>query len=324
MADTHANQGLPLVSIITPAYNASDYIAETVESVLAQDYPNLEYIIINDGSSDDTLERLEPFSKRARILSHQNRGEQATVNRGVEEAQGEIVAVVNADDPLRPGMVRAAVEALLARPELSGVYPDWLKIDSQGRVIEEIKTVDYDLMIMLQQHYCIPGPGGFFRKSRLGGEPARDPRFRYSGDFHMWLRLALAGPLQRLPKAWATWRFHEAGGSQAGRNLEMATNKVAIIEDIYQRPNLLQEVRAQKRQALSAAYYGAGLLAIYNPVVPGRRYMLKSILLKPIWPRGFIPMQRRSWPHIAYIMAQPLSNALYRAWLKLSGRGQRA
>lgn len=324
MADTPANQGLPLVSIITPAYNASAYIVETVESVLAQDYPKLEYIIINDGSSDDTLERLQPFKERARILSHPNRGEQATVNRGVEEAQGEIVASVNADDPLRPGMVRAAVEALLARPELSGVYPDWLKIDSQGRVIEEVKTADYDLKIMLEQHYCIPGPGGFFRKSRLGGEPARDPRFRYSGDFHMWLRLSLAGPLQRLPKAWATWRFHEAGGSQAGRNLEMAANKVAIIEDIFQRADLPQEARTLKRQALSAAHYGAGLLAIYNPDVPGRRYMLKSILLKPVWPKGFIPMQRRSWLRIAYIMAQPLSTAIYRAWSRLSGRSPRA
>ena len=82
MAETPAKQGLPLVSIITPAYNAADYIVETVESVLAQDYPNLEYIVINDGSSDDTLAILRQFKDRARILTHDNRGEQATANPG--------------------------------------------------------------------------------------------------------------------------------------------------------------------------------------------------------------------------------------------------
>ena len=137
----------------------------------------------------------------------------------------------------------------------------------------------------------------------------------------MWLRLALAGGLRRLPKPLATLALSRGRRLQAGRNPEMASNKIAIIEDIYSRPDLPPQVLAKRRQALSAAYYGAGLLAIYNPAVPGRRYMLKCIQLAPIWPRGFIPMQRRSWLRIAYIMAQPVSGALHRAWLSLGRPG---
>lgn len=309
----------PLVTIITPAYNAARYITETVESVLAQGYPNLEYIVINDGSSDHTLDLLEPYKDRAKILSQENRGEQATVNRGVEEAAGEIVAVVNADDPIKPGLVKAAVEVLVSRPELSVVYPDWLKIDSQGQVIEKFKTQNYDYLIMIEQNYCIPGPGAFFRKAMFHGEPARNTTYRYAGDFEMWLRLGLAGPMQRLALPLATWRFHEAGGSQAGRNPEMAASRIEVMENLYKRPDLPPTVRARRRQAMSAAYYCAGVLAIHNPKIPGRRYLLKSISYKPIWPGGFIPMQRRSWLRMAYIFGHPLTAWAVKAVRALKG-----
>ncbi len=302
----------PLVSLVTPAHNAGPYIAETVESVLAQDYPELEYIVLDDGSTDDTLARLAPYQDRVTIVGHANLGEQRTVNKGVELARGDFVAVINADDPIMPGLVAAAVETLSARPELVGVYPDWLKLDSRGRVLDEVRTCDFDYALMLAQHYCIIGPGGFFRRSALNGEPIRDPAFRYAGDFDFWLRLGLHGPLARIPRTLATWRMHEAGASHAKRDRQMARDRIAVMEKLFARPDLPAEIRALRRQALSAAHYAAGIMAIHNPSIPGRRYLMQSIWYKPLWPAGFLPQQRRSWLRIAYVLGQPATGLLYK------------
>ena len=105
----------PLVSIVTPAYNAARYIEETAASVLAQYYPNLEYIVVDDGSRDDTAQRLRRLDPRIRVLTQDNAGEQRAVNRGVAEVRGELLAIVNADDPLLPGLVAAAVAPLIRR-----------------------------------------------------------------------------------------------------------------------------------------------------------------------------------------------------------------
>ena len=100
------NGQLPLVSIITPAYNRQSLIEETILSVIGQDYPNLEYLVLDDGSSDDTLSVIKKYAKHLRYDAHPNMGETRTVNKGFTMARGEILAVVNSDDPLLPGAVR--------------------------------------------------------------------------------------------------------------------------------------------------------------------------------------------------------------------------
>jgi len=303
----------PLVTIITPVYNGARYIAEVIESVLAQGYQPLEYIVIDDGSTDDTRALLEPYKARGvTVLSHPNRGEAATVNRGAALAKGEILAIVNADDPVLPGLIAAAVELLTARPDLAVVYPDWLKIDSDGAVIEEVRTQDFDYRMMLRQHFCIPGPGAFIRRSALAGEELRDSSLKYSSDFDLWLRLGLRGGMARIPRVLATWRFHDQGASQAQRNPRMAAEKPLVIEKLFRRPDVPDDLRVEQAQALSAACYCAGLLAIHNPAIPGWRYLIRSLYLRPFWPDGFLRSQRRSWPHMAFVFGQPLTGALRR------------
>ena len=313
-----SQENIPLVTVVIPVYNAEKYIAQTLQSVLDQDYPNLECLVLDDGSTDRTPEVLRRFANQAAMVRHPNRGEAGTVNRGVALAQGDIVGVVNADDPILPGLVSAAVERLRDRPELVAVYPDWLMIDQDGHTLREVRTPEYDYLIMLEQNYCFIGPGAFFRKSCLGDEPARDPRLRFASDFDLWMRLGLKGPMSRLPHTLATWRRHPQGASLAQRGQELADNKVELIRRFYEREGLPAPVLAARRQALSAAYYGAGLQGLYNPRIKARGYLLKSILLRPVWPGNFIPMQRRSWLRMAYIFFSPLSRWLHRA---LGGRG---
>ena len=165
----------PLVTIITPVFNRASFLLETISSVVTQDYPRVEYILLDDGSSDDSLRIIRESAAKNPMIRydrHENMGETRTVNKGFLLAKGDIIAVVNSDDPILPGAISAAVDLMLRKPEILIVYPDWYLIDEQGRTMEYRRTPDFSYVDMLRRHYCIPGPGTFFRKSlvdRLGG-----------------------------------------------------------------------------------------------------------------------------------------------------------
>jgi glycosyltransferase involved in cell wall biosynthesis len=310
---------LPRVSIITPAYNAADYLSETAESVLAQDYPDFEYIVVDDGSTDGGGEQLGRLRRHVHIIRQSNGGEQRAVSRGVAAASGDIIGVVNADDPILPGLLRAGVESLLADPGLAGAYPNWLKIDEDGCVLEVVRLPEYDYERMLTRHLCDIGPGCLFRRQALQGEPPRDPRFRYSGDFQQWLRMGLHRPFARIPDVLATWRFHAAGTSQDSMHAGLAADKVAIIRDLFRRDDVPTAVRALEGQALSAAHFAAALLAVNNPAIPARGHMLRSLLASPRWRGPATPERRRTWRLVVYALGLPLTRPL-RHWYR-AGRG---
>jgi glycosyltransferase involved in cell wall biosynthesis len=294
------------ITIVTPAYNAGVYIGETIESVLSQAYPALEHIVVDDGSTDDTPAILSRYGDKLRVLHQANAGEQAAVNAGVALASSDVIAIVNADDPIRPGLLAAVAQAFAAQPDLIGVYPDWVMIDACGRELRRVRSPEYAFEDMLKRHYPLPGPGAFFRKSALGGEPPRDSVLRYSGDFGLWLRIGLRGPMQRLPGFYATWRQHGSGAS-SGHSAEMAMDKIRLVERFFARPDLRAEIRSTERQAISAAYYRASLHAIHNATVPGKRLLLRSYQLRPIWRWHRNPLMRRSLLRALFILGQPLS-----------------
>jgi glycosyltransferase involved in cell wall biosynthesis len=301
----------PRLTVITPAYNAGAFLQETIDSVLEQDYRDFDYIVIDDGSTDDTPQLLERYRGRLTAFRHENCGEQRTVNRAIELAKTDIVGIVNADDPIRPGLLSAVAAAFEARPELVAVYPDWVMIDRKGGVLRHVLAIEYDYLGMIEGHFCIPGPGTFFRLSMLRGEPARSPKLRYSGDFDLWLRLVLRGPMQRLPGFLATWRYHP-GGASASNSVALAEDKITLVESFFARTDLPDSIRRLERQALSAAYYRASLHMFYNPQVPGRRLVLRSYLAKPFWPRRKAPHLRRSLLRCIFIVGMPVTDWLAR------------
>ena len=199
---------LPLVSIVTPAYNRASYLDETIQSVLSQDYPNIEHIVLDDGSTDNTREVLEKYTGRIIWETHPNMGETRTVNKGWSMAHGEIVAVVNSDDPLLPGAVSAAAAFLQTHPDILVAYPDWDFIDPDSNVTGHHQVPEYDYLHMLRRHHCSVGPGAFIRRQAFELAGMRDPEFRYVADFEYWLRLGLYGKFARIPKTLATFRVH--------------------------------------------------------------------------------------------------------------------
>ena len=302
----------PPLSVIVPVYNGELYIAETLASILGQLKPDDQLIVVDDGSTDGTPDILSKMAEPALIISQANAGESAAVNRGVSEANSDIVGVVNADDPILPGLLDGVRSAFAEDVTLAGVYPDWLRIDQEGQAIREVRTLDYDYQVMLAQHMCIPGPGAFFRRSMLGAEPVRDARATGISDFDFWLRFGRHGAkVRRIPQVLACWRSHQDGTTYTFQTPALAAAKVAMIERLFAMPDLPNALKPLRAQALSAATYHAALVGLRGRNVPVLTYILASYWHKLIWPKDLLSHQRRSAPHLVYAALQPISGFLH-------------
>lgn len=275
----------PLVTIITPAYNRADYLKETIESVLAQDYPNIEYIVLDDGSKDNTVELLEKYSDRLYWESHANMGEIRTVNKAYAMAKGEYIAVINSDDPILPGAVSTVVETFLRNPDVLVVYPDWKYIDGDGKSMMDVQTPDYDYLEMVSTHKCMPGPGTFVSQKALKLAGLRDPQVKYISDFDLWFRIGLHGPFKRVPQVLATYRTHPTSLSSTEQGKRMSAEDIEMLDRFFQRKELPKSVLKVKNKAYSWAHYHACQVA-GNAKLTAAFHALMALLYCPSAFRG--------------------------------------
>jgi glycosyltransferase involved in cell wall biosynthesis len=206
----------PLVSIITPSYNQAHYLPETIQSVLSQDYPNLEYIIVDGGSADDTGEIIKQYSSQlAWWVSEPDQGQTDALNKGFAHASGEIFAWLNSDDTYLPGAISQAVESLLAQPEAAMVYGDANLVDENGKVIGRFPSRQTSLKQMLRGSVHIPQQTTFFWSRLWKQVGPLDPSFHFAMDYDLWVRLAKIAPLVYIPRLWANFRLHGEGKTTA-------------------------------------------------------------------------------------------------------------
>lgn len=276
------DETLPLVTIITPTYNRADYLSETIESVLSQDYPNVEYIVLDDGSKDNTKKIIEKYQTKLIFESHSNMGEARTVNKGFGMAHGDIIGIVNSDDPLLPGAIKEIVGFMQCHPQVGVVYPDWDIIDANGKKIEHIQTFEYSYINMLRWFYPLPGPGALIRKEVVRVLNGRDPQFQYVSDFDFWLRAGLMTEFARLPKTLATFRMHPNSASVSQTNEGMAQEHITLINKICSLPNLPQDPKLDMQEAYSSAYYIAGYVCQSCNTKVRRNYFLQAIRHAPL------------------------------------------
>lgn len=203
---------LPLVSIVTPSYNQAQFLEATIQSVLSQDYPHLEYIIVDGGSTDGSLEIIRNYADRlAWWVSEPDRGQTDAINKGFARARGEIFAWLNSDDTYEPGAVRAAVEFLMTHPEVGMVYGDANFIDEAGRVIGKFNARQTDYRRLRRGYVHIPQQAAFFRASLWREVGPLDPSFYFAMDYDLWVRIAARAPIVYVPRTWANFRLHLQG-----------------------------------------------------------------------------------------------------------------
>lgn len=203
---------VPLVSIVTPSFNQATFLEETIQSVLKQDYPNIEYIIIDGGSTDGSIEIIQRYARHlAWWVSEKDQGQTDAINKGFAKAKGEIFAWLNSDDTYHPHAVSEAVTFLLNHPEVGMVYGDANLIDEEGRVVGKFPARQTDYRRLRRGYVHIPQQAAFFRADLWRKVAPLDPSFFFAMDYDLWVRLAKIAPLVYEPRLWANFRLHGSG-----------------------------------------------------------------------------------------------------------------
>jgi glycosyltransferase involved in cell wall biosynthesis len=204
----------PLASIITPSFNQAKFLEETIRSVLGQDYPALEYIIVDGGSTDGSLEIIQRYDGQlAWWVSESDLGQTDAINKGFAHAQGDVLAWLNSDDTYLPGAVGEAIDYLLSHPQAGMVYGDANLVDEASQVIGHFPAAQTDYRLLRRGYVHIPQQASFFRASLWRQVGPLDPSFYFAMDYDLWVRLAHRAPLHYYPRLWANFRLHSGGKS---------------------------------------------------------------------------------------------------------------
>ncbi|WP_417897205.1 glycosyltransferase family 2 protein [Bacillus haimaensis] len=202
----------PLVSVVTPSYNQAKFIAETIDSVLSQDYPNIEHIVIDGGSTDGTLEILKKYRKQYsnfHFVSEKDRGQSHAVNKGVRKANGEIIGWLNSDDTYLPGAIRKAVNHLNEQQSQALCYGKANFTDDQNKPIRLYPVEPYSLDRLFQA-CIICQPAAFFRKKIFMDVGGVDEDLYFCMDYDLWMRIAKKYPIGYIDDFLANSRLHDS------------------------------------------------------------------------------------------------------------------
>ena len=205
----------PLVSIITPSYNSGKFIERAILSVKEQDYPNIEHIIVDGKSSDNTLDIIQKYEKSYNLkwISEKDSGSVEAMNKGFTMAKGDIVAWLDADNYYNLGVIKKVAELFSQNPELEVIYGN-VSIFSNGRnrLHIPVHPTDFNTALLKGCSAIPPQPGAFFKKKLFFKVGSFDPTYKIAYDYDFWLRLLKEKPkIKYLPICFGNFRVHKEG-----------------------------------------------------------------------------------------------------------------
>lgn len=280
----------PLVSIVTPSLNQSQFIKETIDSVLSQGYPNLEYWVMDGGSKDRTLEILRSYGDRINWLSETDSGQSQAINNGWRLTKGEIITWINADDLLAPGAIIRAVNVLQSHPELSGTYGDCIYISGSGETIKTYPVQPYNFeRLFTETENFIPQPGTFLRRDIVNRAGDLDEAFHYVMDYDLWLRMGLYAPMKYLPVKSGYARLHDTAKTiQAITGF--ADEFIRMYHKLLSHPRYPAHLRGKERQVLHNVHVHSASFYFWGGQPERARQMLRHA-----WQYQAFPRRRTFW-----------------------------
>ena len=210
--------GDPLtLSIVTPSFNTGRYLTAAISSVLTQDWPNIDYLVMDGGSTDSTLDVLKSFGEKLHWISEKDNGQSDAINKGFIRTNGQILTWLNADDAYAAGAVRTAMEYFQAHPEVALVYGNADYIDAAGNLIAPCAHIEpFNFHRLLHYSDYIVQPAAFFRRSAFDAVGGLDASLNWTMDYDLWLKIARRFKVAYIPKPLAHYRWLDNNKTATG------------------------------------------------------------------------------------------------------------
>ena len=251
---------MPTLAIVTPSYNTGRYIGDAVRSVLTQDYPHVDYVVMDGGSTDGTVEVLRSFGPRLQWVSQKDAGQSDAINRGFARTRGDVLGWLNSDDTYAPGAFRAVAEVFAANPDVDVVYGDATYTDHLGKHVADCLHVEpYSRQRLFDYTDFIVQPATFFRRRIFEKVGRVDVSIHWAMDYDLWLRMAAAGAkFYYLRRVLAQFRWLADNKTATGGHRRL--DEIARILRRHGRPlpayNTLERCNLFRQDALEAAARG--------------------------------------------------------------------
>ncbi len=280
----------PKLSVIIASHNHQDYIAQTLESLEKQTFQSFEIILVDDGSTDKTVEAARDFPSRAHIFTQENKGVVAARNRGVSLAKGQYICFVDSDDMVLPDRFERQVAALDADPQLCLVFADALIIDSKGKQIGKFSdvypVVPGDVAEMLALHYCFTPMITVMVRADVLRKTGPFEKPGPISDYMKWIEVAHLSKVYYDPKPLGCWRRHQCSTSKtANKEKSYTKTRIALRRILRKNPQLQASIGKKMVKRFSRSYFLTGFwLAADGNIKRARKYYCKAVKL---YPRSF-------------------------------------
>ncbi|MHC4950877.1 MAG: glycosyltransferase family 2 protein [Planctomycetota bacterium] len=200
---------MPKISIVTPSYNQARFLEATIQSVLAQDYPNIEYIVIDGGSTDGSVDIIKKYADKISYwVSEPDRGQSHAINKGFAKATGDIFYWINSDDLMTPSAVKIAMAYLLSNSDIGMLFGDRVTVDAKGNVLSVMELPSFSKKWM-KYNLNIPQETAFFRRELFYKVDGLDENLHNCMDFDLWIRFNKIGNLYHIPFILGMYKAHQ-------------------------------------------------------------------------------------------------------------------
>lgn len=261
-----ADNSLPTISLVTCSYQQAPFLEATLQSVLSQQYPKLEYIVVDGNSTDGSVDILKKYDAQLTSwVSEPDAGQTDALIKGFNAATGDVMGWLCSDDLLLPGALRAVAEFFAANPKVLAMYGDALWIDDRGELLRPKKEIPFNRFIFLYDHNYIPQPSMFWRRSVYNDVGGLNGNFNLAMDGDLWDRFSQRGRIAHLPRYLSCMRFYPQQKTRALRpkaQLENAVLRVRHTGTIGERLYPVLHPCAKALRVflkLSKGGYGAGV-----------------------------------------------------------------